>query len=210
MRHLRHTVVAVLAVALLLAPAATARERQHHHGGPAVSPAGGKLLGEAWARGLSTPDPDPYRGACAPVARGGTIVAPHFGDDGTAGCEITRGSSILVFWSFFCSDVFEGVSGEQAQRKCAIAGDQSVQSIDVSIDHRPPIALRRPRYEALSPQRTVQLGDGSGPITFVAHGWAALIRDLRPGQHTIGVQVINEDFQFTGTLLVTVFGRAHS
>ena len=54
--------------------------------------------------------------------------------------------------SFFCSDVFEGVSGEAAQRECAIAGDQTVQEIDVTVDHGPAVAIRRPRYEALAPQ----------------------------------------------------------
>ena len=178
MRHLRRTVLTACAIALLAAPAAAARKPQFDPRGPVVSPAGGKLLGEAWARGLSAPVPDPYAGTCAPVARGGTVVGGHFGDDGTATCEITRGTSILVFWSFFCSDVFEGVSGEAAQRECAIAGDQTVQEIEVTVDHGPTVAIRRPRYEALSRQRTVELGDGGGPITFVAHGWAALIRNL--------------------------------
>jgi len=209
MRHLRRTVLATFAIALLAAPAAAARKPQLDPRGPVVAPAGGKLLGEAWARGLSAPIPDPYAGTCAPVARGGTVVAGHFGDDGTATCQIKRGTSVLVFWSFFCSDVFEGVSGEAAQRECAIAGDQTVQEIDVTIDDGPAVAIRRPRYEALAQQRTVQLGDGSGPITFVAHGWAALIRHLRPGEHTIDVEVVDVNYEFTATLDITVTGHVH-
>jgi hypothetical protein len=127
MRHLRRTVLAAFAVALLAAPAATAQKPQFDPGGAVVAPASGKLLGEAWARGLSAPIPDPYAGTCAPVGRGGTVVAGRLGDDGTATCKITQGTSVLVFWSFFCSDVFEGVSGEAAQRECAVAGDQTVR-----------------------------------------------------------------------------------
>ncbi|MET0684351.1 MAG: hypothetical protein ABW060_03495 [Solirubrobacteraceae bacterium] len=207
--HLRHTVLTACAIALLAAPAATARNSQPDPPGPVLAPAGGKLLGEAWARGLASPLPDPYAGTCAPVARGGTVVAGHFGDDGTATCSIARHTSVLLFWGFFCSDVFEGVSGEAAQRECAIAGDQTVQAINVSIDGARTVNIRRPRYEALSPQRTVQLGDGSGPITFVAHGWATLIRNLRPGEHTIDVEVVDAAYQFNATLFVTVSRRAH-
>lgn len=209
MRHLRRTVLAAFAVALLAAPAAAAQEPQFDPGGAVVSPASGKLLGNAWARGLSAPIPDPYAGTCAPVGRGGTVVAGRLGDDGTATCEITQGTSVLVFWSFFCSDVLEGVSGEAAQRECAVAGDQTVQEINVTVDDGPTVAIRDPRYEVLSSQRTVQLGDGSGPITFVAHGWAALIRNLRPGEHTIDVEVVDVNYEFTYTLFVTVTGHAH-
>jgi hypothetical protein len=204
MRHLRLTVLATIAVALCTVPVAAAHARQLDPGGAVVAPATGKLLGDAWARGLSAPSPDPYAGTCAPVGRGGTVVVGVLDDDGTATCTVSQGTSVLVFWGFFCSDVFEGVSGEEAQRECAIAGDQTVQEINVTDDDGATVAIRNPRFEVLSSQRTVQLGDGSGPITLVAHGWAALIRNLRPGQHTIEVEVVDVNYQFTYTLFVTV------
>jgi hypothetical protein len=203
MRHLRLTVLATIAAALCAVPVAAAHARRLDPGGAVVAPATGKLLGDAWTRGLSAPTPDPYAGTCAPVGRGGTVVIGVPDDNGTATCAVRKGTSVLVFWGFFCSDVFEGVSGQEAQRECAIAGDQTVQKINVTVDGA-TVAIRNPRFEVLSSQRTVQLGDGSGPITFVAHGWAALIRNLRPGQHTIAVEVVYVNDQPRYTLYITV------
>jgi hypothetical protein len=209
MRHLRRTALAAVAVALCTLPA-TAREAQSDPGGAVITPASGKLLGEAWAKGFSAPVPDPDRGSCRSIGRGGTVVVGVLGDDETATCEVARGTSVMVFWGFSCTDVFEGVSGEAAQRECAVAGDQTLREINVTVDDGTTVPIRDPRFEVLSPQRTVPLGDGSGPITFVAHGWAALIRNLRPGEHTIEVEVVDDNYQLTYTLFVTVSGHGAS
>ena len=167
MRHLRRSVLAALAVAMCAAPAAPAHDPPVNRSRAVITPASGKLLGEAWARGFSAPTPDPYAGTCALVGRGGTVVAGVLGDDGTATCEVARGTSVLVYWGFACTDVFEGVSGEAAQRECAVAGDETVREVNVTVDDGATVAIRDPRFEVLSLQRTVQLGDRSGPTTFV-------------------------------------------
>src|SRR3712207_7787504 len=51
----------------------------------------------------------------------------------------------------------------------------------------------------ISPQRSVELpednylGVPAGPATFVAHGWAGLVKKLRPGEHTITVVVADSE-----------------
>ena len=54
MRHLRHTVLAALAVALCIAPVAGADDSQTG-GGAVVAPAKDKWLGEIWAQIYSAP-----------------------------------------------------------------------------------------------------------------------------------------------------------
>jgi hypothetical protein len=97
-----------------------------------------------------------------------------------------------------------------------VAADEFFVAISIAVDGGEPVDIRNPRFELLSPQRTVQLpednllGVPAGPATFVAHGWAALVKKLRPGDHTITVVVTNsEGVTTTGTVFVEVVRRGH-
>jgi hypothetical protein len=199
MRHLRHTVLAALVVAVCAAPAAAA----HPHGDsarPVIAPArgggltGGELLGEAWARSL-TGSNQPFHGTCTTVAR--NVLGAHGGPDGTATCTATRHSRLFVFFGTFCAN-FEDPSliTEQQQLACAVAGDQNFEALNITVDGE-TTNIVRPRFELFSPQRTIELPADygfDGPATFTAHAYGAIVRSLRPGHHTVTVEVVNPDF----------------
>src|SRR3954451_14788913 len=63
MRHLRPTVLATIAVALCVAPAAGAQSPREDRGGAVVAPAKDKWLGESWAQIYSLPlSENPFAG----------------------------------------------------------------------------------------------------------------------------------------------------
>ena len=205
MRYLRRTVLAAVAVAVCAAPVASADSMHHDRGGAVVAPArggglsGGELLGAAWARGFAIPvgADDPYRGGCAPLAR--NVLHPSVGDNGTATCTITQRTRLFVFFGSSCSNVEPdpyNFETEPEQLACAVAVDQAIHELNITIDKGETINIVRPRFEVASPQTTVllpeenQFGVPAGPATFTAHAWAAVIRRLRPGQHTVAVGVV--------------------
>jgi hypothetical protein len=223
MRHLRHTLLAVLGIALCAAPVARAHD-QHQDGDRAVvSPArgggltGGELLGEVWAQNLALPANDPFSGTCIPFAR--NVIAPHFGETGTATCTATPRTRLFVFFgSFFTNlDPPDFPTTEEAQLAAAVAADQAIHELNVTVDNGRTINLVRRRFELFSPQRTVQLLDDNGfgvpaqTITFTAHAWGAVIRNLRPGQHTVTFGVVAPDFgdPFTATIVLNVVRGGH-
>jgi hypothetical protein len=220
MRHLRRTVLAAIAVAICAAPVASAHSTHHDRGGAVVAPArggglsGGELLGAAWARGFAMPvgAVDPFRGGCVPLAR--NVLHPSIGDDGTATCTITQRTRLFVFFGSACSNVEPDpyrFDTEADQLACAAAVDQALHELNVTVDGE-TINIVRPRFEVASPQTTVQLpgenqfGVPAGPMTFTAHAWAAVIRRLRPGRHTVAVQVVAPDWgdPFGSTTFVDV------
>jgi hypothetical protein len=229
MKSLRFTVVAVLAVALCSAPVALAGGAHKHggghkHGGVVATPvhkkvaglSGGELLGEAWVQLLSVPA-GTFAGSCMPVAH--KVVSPEPDADGNSSCTIKKGTSLFIPIGSDCSNVepepFFGAD-EAAQRECAIAADEFFVAISIAVDGGEPVDIRNPRFELLSPQRSVVLPEDNllgvppGPATFVAHGWAALIKKLRPGEHTITVVVSDaEGGTFTGTIFVEVVRGGH-
>ena len=81
-----------------------------------------------------------------------------------------------------------------AQLAAAVAVDrQAIHAMTVTVDGR-ATDIRTPRFELFSPQRTAQLSDDNAAewgvpagttVTFTAHAWGAVIRKLRPGQHTV-------------------------
>ena len=89
-------------------------------------------------------------------------------------------------------------------------------AISIAVDGGEPVDIRNPRFELISPQRSVELpednylGVPAGPATFVAHGWAGLVEKLRPGEHTITVVVADSEGGTTnGTISVEVVRRGH-
>lgn len=215
MRHLRRAVLTAAVAALCAAPLAAAHD--HHKGGGAVVvPAGEELFGEAWAQLLSNPA-DTFSGRCMPLGR--KVVAPEPGADFTATCKVRRGTTLLFYFGSECSDVEEPPffgADEQAQRACALAFDQEFfQSAHLTVDDGEAVDILNPRFELFSPQRTVELPEnnflGVPPqtATFTAHGWAALVRKLRPGEHTITVEVTDTDGVTTFTAFIDVVRRGH-
>jgi hypothetical protein len=221
MKHLRYALLAVVAIALYATPVAVAHPP--HHGGGIVKPAhkvsgltGDELLGESWVQLLSHPA-GTFTGGCVPVTR--KVVSPDPDADLNASCTIKKGTSVFIPVGSDCSDVepppFFG-EDEEAQRECAIAADEFFVAISIAVDGGKAVDTRNPRFELVSPQRAVELpepnflGVPAGPATFVAHGWGALVKKLRPGDHTITVEVTDiEGVTSSGTVFIEVVRRGH-
>jgi hypothetical protein len=177
MRHLRHTVLTTLAIALCAAPA-TAAHPHNDHGRAAISPArgggltGGELLGEAWARALSGSNAA-FQGTCTTLAPG--VLQGHGGDDGIATCKATSHSRLFVGFGSFCSDLEDGLTTEREQLACASAVSQeSLTELNVTANNF--------------------FGVPAGtPLTFTAHGWGIVVHSLRPGRHTVTLEVVHPD-----------------
>src|SRR5262245_30547745 len=63
-------------------------------------------------------------------------------------------------------------------------------------DHGRPVNTKTPKYELVSPPRSVVVAPNSffvtevglepgDVVTFTAHGWGAVVHDMRPGVHTV-------------------------
>jgi len=224
MRHLRFAVLAVVAVALCAAPVAVAHP-PHKGGGAVVTPVhkvagltGGELLGEAWAQILSYPA-DTFSGSCIPLGRNEKVVSPEPSPEFTASCTVKRGTSLFFWFGTECSNVEEPPffgADETEQRACALAADlEFVEAATITVDDGEPVDILNSRFELFSPQRTVELPPdnvlGVDPqiATFTAHGWGALVRKLRPGQHTIAVEVTTAEEVTTFTVTVNVVRGHH-
>ena len=217
MRHLRRTVLATFAIALCAAPAASAHDRHQDRGGAVVEPArgggltGGELLAKGWSVGPFATE-DPFSGSCVTLAR--NVIAPHFGDDGTATCAATQRTRLFVYFGSACFNVEEGVGEtEEEQLACAVAADQAIQQFNVTVDDGKTIRLVRRRFELVSPQTTVPVPPGSGydaaTATFTAHAWGAVIRRLRPGRHTVAIEVVADFGTFPVTVALNVARGGH-
>lgn len=211
-RITRRTVLAALAAVLCVAPAAAADGSHGHGARAAVMPVhkiagvpAGEHMGQEWVEEVyevraDDPPPDP----CA--LGGHRRTALTMGPTGkTNTCDIDRRTQLLVYGpSYACSDIEEPPGfgeDEAAQRVCAAAGDyEYVQSLQVSVDGLPPVQFRRPRFEIFTPQMTAEVpennlyGIPAGTAHLVGHQWVAQVRKLRPGQHTITIDVVTVDF----------------
>jgi hypothetical protein len=137
-----------------------------------------------------------------------------------AECTVRPGTPVILFGGWvFCDEVepppFLAV-GEEAQRECAVAGVQTLlefKAILVTVDDRTPVNIGRERFLAVSPQGTAQLPEdnilGVAPrtTTFVTAGYVAMLRPLRPGKHTITVEVVGGPFAGTTSAAVNVLPR---
>jgi hypothetical protein len=215
-RHLSRTILLAAAVALCAAPAAARPERHGHD--VQVVPAhvihgvtGGELLGVDSARdyaGMPTPD-------CLRLGRRGEIlqVGPS---DRTTTCTVKSGTPIFVFgFGSACSDIdpepFFAI-GEAAQGRCARENThESVLEVHVTADGGTPVDIRGDRFEITSPQVTAVIPEDNPfgvPAGTTAHIvsdiYAAAIRSLTPGQHTILVGAETIYGQFDATTIVDV------
>lgn len=209
MRHLRHTVLAALVVALCAAPVAGA----HAPRNAVITPSRGALLGEAVALSYSLPiSENPFAGNGNPCLTVGHNViwavgsAPH--------CTVKQGTPILLVvgtaWSS-AEDPFP--KDEAAQRALALGADQAISQIQVTVDDADAVDIHTRRFELFSPQQTVQLpaenllGVPAQTVTATAHAWSALVHNLRPGHHTIAGEVVIDDERFVETSTIDVVPR---
>jgi hypothetical protein len=207
MRHLRHIALAALAVATCAAPAAGAHDRAKGGGHllPSSAKVGGltagDVMGEAWYRNLTLPIAEnPLVGngdQCARLGRTGKVLLAI----GYESCTVPQGTTVYVIGITNCCTSVEeeplfGLDAA-AQRRCAITGLRPfTESLLLTVDGRKPIDLLKRRYEIYSPQRDVQLlpenlwDFPAGPATVTAWGWAAWLRDLPPGVHTLRSEAV--------------------
>jgi hypothetical protein len=221
MTHLRRSVLAALTVAMCAVPVAAADGSTEHGRSAAVVPVhqvagtpAGEFIGANFARFYATPVGEIPPPPCQTV--GDKHQALVMGPTGeTNACTVDRHTQLVIFGlGSACSDVepdpFFGAD-EAAQRACVVAFDHEfVTALSVTVDDDAPVDFRTGRFEVISPQQSVQvppdsaLGLPAGPATLVAHAWMAQLRTLRPGQHTVSVDVVTTDFAITSTFILTV------
>ena len=225
MKHFRRAVLALIAVAIWAAPveagASPPKVAQPVHSLGGLS--GSQLFGEGWAQLLST-SPDTFAGICMPLGNGGRVMAPEpdlaAPDELTAACTVKPGTPLYFFFGTECSSAEEEpFFGEdaQAQRECALAFNPDFfLSGTITVDDGKAVDVLNPRFAVVAPQRTVDLpvdnplGVPPQTATFVAAGWAAVVRGLAPGEHTITVEVASVAFEskFVATINVVPRGRS--
>jgi hypothetical protein len=212
---MRRTVLLVAAL-LLSAPSVADAHHAQRHARPVIAPAhrGGELLADAWTPAYEDAEgQDPFAGRCITLAH--NVIAPHPGADDIATCTAPRHTRLLVFWGSACSTVdTDSCVGEThaQQLAAAVAADRAIKAENVTVDGGRTVDLVRRRFELFSPQRTVELPPGNifgvdpQTATFSAHAWGAEIRRLRPGHHTVTVEIVVPEFgvRFTYTVLLDV------
>jgi hypothetical protein len=180
---------------------------------------GGELLADNWVTDLSNPA-GTFAGGCMLLGNGDKVVFPAIDENLAAACTVKPGTPVFIAPGSECSDVedppFFGATAAE-QRACAIAVDREYfLSTTVSVDGGEPIELVTRRYELVSPQTTVDLAPDNSlgvppqTATFVAHGWGALIRGLRPGTHTITADVVTTDGEATVVFTIAVVPPGHA
>ena len=136
-------------------------------------------------------------------------------------CTVTQGTAIPIgFGSSSSSAEDPFPQDEAAQRAVALAADQGLTQIQVTVDEDDPVNTRRSQFEIFSPQRTVQLPEDnildnpeegidvpSQTVTLTAHAWSGLVRNLRPGHHTIVADVVWDGERRTFTYVIDVVPR---
>ena len=211
--HLRLVVLVVAFLTGGLCAASVAAAHASPRGGDAVvAPAhgggmtGGQLLGEAWARANYSNAPNPLNGSCETLAR--DVLIAHYDNDFSARCQATQRTRLFLFFGTVCFNVEENVGDtEEAQLACAIGSDESIRELNLTVDGE-TTALVNQRFELFSPQRTVQLPEdnvfGESEVTLTAHAWGAVVRRLRPGMHTVTMELVAPDWGEPTTFTVVV------
>ncbi len=221
MRHFCKVLVAALAVAVYVVPAAGADALDKGRGGAVVTPNQGKLVADAWAHIYSlSPSENPFFGngnPCVPMRHHVMWVV------GGGHCTVEQGTAIMFHLGSAWSNVEDPFpQTEAAQRAVALAADQGVSEFHAVIDGE-PVDMLRPRFELFTPQRTVQLPEDNifddpdnqvdipaQTITLTAHAWSGVVRNLRPGVHTIVGEGVWDGYPFEYPHTVTVVRRGHA
>jgi hypothetical protein len=215
MKQLRAVVFGALAFALCAVPAAVAQAAPP--GGASLTPvhragglSGSELFGESWA---VTMDPAVF-GTCISLGPQGNVIAPIASiEELEVSCTVKPGTPLYISFGSECSDVeeppFFGADAE-AQRECALAfNEEFFVAASLSVDGGEPVNTRAPRFAVVSPQMTVDLppdnilGVPPQTATFVAAGWAMMLRGLPPGEHTIEGAITDVN-GFTSVAVITI------
>jgi hypothetical protein len=174
----------------------------------------GPLLGAMWKEVLETPTPqNPFNPDVGTLCVDlGGVVAPFSASGEDLTCTVKPGTKILIAaWSSECSTLEAGTvffgRNEAELRDCAQAVNAGVMADDVSVtlDGRTV-----PVTQVTSPLQRLDLpGDLLGgnifgaapgqcctpdglPYLSVANGWVALLHPLKPGTHTITIDITGE------------------
>lgn len=121
-----------------------------------------------------------------------------------------------------CSDIDPQDSGffaigEAAQRRCAREHTrEDVIAVNITVDGTVPVDIASDRFEVTSPQVTAVVRSDDNPFGvpagttahLVGDIYAAVIRGLPPGRHSILVDAKTVFGEFTGTTIVDVVRRA--
>jgi hypothetical protein len=173
----------------------------------------GQLLGEEWRQLLElSPDANPYLGKGDNCLSAGhrdkvLIVWTTLAPKPPAACNVKPGTPVFFYaLGGECSSVeappYFGAT-EEEQRRCIVDSLRATpfDAILVSIDGGPPVNIGVESFLAVSGQGTVDLPDpnilgvpGNPQATFVAAAYAALLRPLPPGNHTIAVTIVGGAF----------------
>jgi hypothetical protein len=188
------------------------------HAPPRLLAAGvdSRLLTQWWEQLLSlSADANPLAGAgdgCLRLGPHGHVLSP-VAPAGSITCTVPRRTKLfLVAASSSCDDVepppFYAV-GQAGQRACAREGDQVVEAARFTLDGE-TTDLRTSRYEVFSRQASVMLPEANivgvqpQPMTFTAHGWAALVPALSPGEHVLRHDLTIAGETHTSTTVIRV------
>ena len=179
----------------------------------------GQLLGEEWRQLLELPpDENPLFGAgdnnCMSAGHDDKVLIVWTTGAPTPPtvCNVKPGTPVFFYaLGGECSSVepppFFGAT-EEEQRECTLGflGATPFDAILVSIDGGPPVNIGVDRFITVSGQGTADLPDpnvfgvpGNRQATFVASAYAALVRPLSPGAHTITVSIVGGPFGGTTT-----------
>ena len=220
-KYRRLIALATVAIAACLAPVAPAHDRDRD-GRPVVAPArgggltGGELLRESWATGTYA-GVDPFAGACKTLAP--NVLLPKPDATGIATCDATTHTRLFVRIGSACSkydlDPPATIPKHNSRapwpltKPCRRSTSGSTAATrSTSSSHATNSSRHR---ESCSCRPTTSSASKPGPVTFTAHAWGAVIRDLRSGRHSVTLDVRFTDggtFQFTA--IVTVARERHT
>lgn len=183
----------------------------------------GSTLGAMWKKILETPTPqNPFGGGSTLCVDLGGVVAPFSAGAASITCTVKPGTRIFVAaWSAECSTLegspFFG-SDRATLRACARAVNDGITAVSVTLDGKPvgPTRVSSPLQRLNLPSDNIFGADsgscctqpGGLPYLFVANGWVALLHPLRPGTHTITIDVAgafpDETFPIHNTTTIIV------
>ena len=214
--------LAALALALLAAPAAAAKD-SHEDGKAVVVPASGAINGEWYETLFALPTAvNPLAGNADPCVRLGHegMVLSALAPGGTVTCTAERGTALFTGSDHFCSTFDAPDSGfyavgRAAQRACAMPLGQAMTALSITVDDAEPVDIFTPRFAAFTPLTTVRMPVGNlfdvapQTATLTSYGWLALVRNLRVGRHVIVVDVEEGGFSGSYEHVIDIVPREH-